>query len=139
MSALPQMYWSALERSRLVVLSTRSKSEPAVLCAISNAIFVFPWPSEPRSPILNGTFVVTHGTIPCLAVQQFRQRVGGNKFKELLSPRSMTLRSATTDQEHSISPLAGAVFSSNWVLFREVYDRYEKLAGCCWQRETVRA
>ncbi|CBN74319.1 Transient Receptor Potential Channel. Partial sequence [Ectocarpus siliculosus] len=80
-------------------------------------------------------------TMFCLVFEmlekQFRRGVGEKKFRELLSPKSMTLKSSSTDQEHSISPLAGAVFSSNWVLFREVYDRYEKLAGCCWQRETV--
>ncbi|CAM9267068.1 unnamed protein product [Ectocarpus sp. 4 AP-2014] len=80
-------------------------------------------------------------TMFCLVLEklekQFRQEVGEKKFRELLSPRSMTLKSCSTDQEHSISPLAGAVFSSNWVLFQEVYDNYEKLAGCSWQRETV--
>ncbi|CAM9969124.1 unnamed protein product, partial [Ectocarpus sp. 12 AP-2014] len=69
-------------------------------------------------------------TMFCLVFEklekQFRQGMGERKFRELLSPRATTLKSSSTDQEHSISPLAGAVFNSNWVLFREVYDSYEK-------------
>ncbi|CAM9237184.1 unnamed protein product [Ectocarpus sp. 12 AP-2014] len=60
--------------------------------------------------------------------------VGMQNFRRLLSPVPMPF---STNVKPTISPLAGAVFSSNWVLFREVYDRYEKLAGCCWLRETV--
>ncbi|CAM9233322.1 unnamed protein product, partial [Ectocarpus sp. 12 AP-2014] len=62
------------------------------------------------------------------------QGVGMQNFRRLLSPVPMPF---STNVKPTISPLAGAVFSSNWVLFREVYDRYEKLAGCCWLRETV--
>lgn len=38
----------------------------------------------------------------------------------------------------NISPLVGAAFSSNWMLFREVYDAYEKWTGGRWSRENVR-
>lgn len=68
------------------------------------------------------------------------QAVGKERFRQLLSPRPLTFSTADPDNvKATISPLAGAAFSSNWVLFREVYDCYEKLAGCCWLRETVRA
>eukprot|EP00903_Cladosiphon_okamuranus_P014653 g13587.t1 len=33
-----------------------------------------------------------------------------------------------------ISPLVGAAFSSNWVLFRQVYDSFETLSGNYWWR-----
>ncbi|CAM9397930.1 unnamed protein product [Ectocarpus fasciculatus] len=72
------------------------------------------------------------GLVYDLLEKQSKKGVGMDRFRQLLSPRPKTMK-----LERSISPLAGAVFSSNWVLFREVYDRYEKLAGCCWQRETV--
>lgn len=38
----------------------------------------------------------------------------------------------------NISPLVGAAFSSNWVLFRQVYDSYEKLTRGYWWRSMVR-
>lgn len=38
-----------------------------------------------------------------------------------------------------ISPLVGAAFSSNWILFRKVYDTYEEWTGRHWFRENVRA
>eukprot|EP00903_Cladosiphon_okamuranus_P014652 g13586.t1 len=38
-----------------------------------------------------------------------------------------------------ISPLVGAAFSSNWILFREVYDSYEKMTNKRWSRNHVLA
>lgn len=37
-----------------------------------------------------------------------------------------------------ISPLVGAILSSNWVLFRKVYDTYEQWTEERWSREQVR-
>lgn len=36
-----------------------------------------------------------------------------------------------------ISPLVGAAFSSNWVLFWRVYDTYRQLTGRPWSHELV--
>lgn len=52
---------------------------------------------------------------------------------EMLSPR----RSLTGGLP--FSPLAGAVFSSNWRLFRKVYDSHEELTGDRWWRSGVRS
>ncbi|CBN74318.1 Ankyrin Repeat Transient Receptor Potential Channel [Ectocarpus siliculosus] len=38
-----------------------------------------------------------------------------------------------------ISPLVGAAFSSNWILFRKVYDTYEEWTGHRWWRQQVLA
>ncbi|CAB1102482.1 unnamed protein product [Ectocarpus sp. CCAP 1310/34] len=37
------------------------------------------------------------------------------------------------------SPLVGATFSSNWILFQKVYDTYEAWTGHRWWRQNVRA
>lgn len=57
---------------------------------------------------------------------------------DLLSPRGSVTHEAGKKRVN-ISPLVGAAFSSNWILFREVYDSYEKLAGKRWSRKHVRA
>ncbi|CAM9784847.1 unnamed protein product, partial [Scytosiphon promiscuus] len=36
-----------------------------------------------------------------------------------------------------ISPLAASAFRSNWVLFQEIYDRYESRTGGRWSRENI--
>lgn len=38
--------------------------------------------------------------------------------------------------EIKISPLVGAIFSSNWVLFQAVYDKYEEMEGA-WTHSGV--
>lgn len=65
-------------------------------------------------------------------LRERRQRV-----YDLLSRRESVAHEAGK-QRVNISPLVGAAFSSNWILFREVYDSYEKLTGQRWSRKHVR-
>lgn len=51
-----------------------------------------------------------------------------------LSPRGL---GAMVKEAHKVSPLAGAAFSSNWVLFRKVYNLVEDLSMAQWSRTKV--
>ena len=66
-------------------------------------------------------------TFPCT------QQAKGTQLREELSGPRPSIRGET-----KISPLVGAAFSSNWVLFRQVYDSYEELTGAYWWRSMVR-
>lgn len=61
----------------------------------------------------------------------------GQLVRDLLSSRESTNEGGT--KRVNISPLVGAAFSSNWILFREVYDSYEEWTGHHWSRKHVRA
>lgn len=61
------------------------------------------------------------------------QQAKGNQLREELSSQRPSICGAT-----KISPLVGAAFSSNWVLFRQVYDSFEELTGGYWLRDMVR-
>lgn len=50
-----------------------------------------------------------------------------------LAPRKLATGEVT------LSPLAGAVLSGNWVMFRKIHDSYEELTGHRWWRQNVRA
>ncbi|CAM9283980.1 unnamed protein product [Ectocarpus sp. 13 AM-2016] len=104
------------------ILTGRSNATSSLTCAASVSMEA------------DGEGRTMFGLVYDLLEKQAMQGARMRKFRELLSPVPVPF---STTMKPTISPLAGAVFSSNWVLFREVYDRYEKLAGCCWLRETV--
>lgn len=58
----------------------------------------------------------------------------------LLCPPENSISKRTEESESCdrFPPLVGATFSSNWILFRKVYDLYEEVAEQRWDRENVR-
>lgn len=84
-------------------------------------------------------------TVPQAAKREFRTREDTIKnLKELFVARGHTLQptgsrssSTRTTARSSSTPLAGAVLSGNWVLFKRIYDMYESLPNQRWSREEV--
>lgn len=75
----------------------------------------------------------------CGPLQQAKGRDNEKMLvRDLLSPRGVYSRKEGTPKK-PISPLVGAAFSSNWKLFREVYQKYEEWTGHRWYRNNVRA
>lgn len=61
-------------------------------------------------------------------------------LQDLYSPINSLTKSAGGAQEGrvKIPPLVAAAFSGNWILFREIYDSYEKWTKQRWTRKNVR-
>lgn len=67
----------------------------------------------------------------CVSLVLFEQQAVGKEMTNLLKWR----RGLETKER--ISPLMGAAFCSNWVIFWTVYDAYKNEAGGDWWYESV--
>lgn len=73
------------------------------------------------------------------SLQQAKGREKEKKMvSDLLSPRDAYFDREETPKK-PISPLVGAAFSSNWKLFRAIYEAYEEWTGQFWYRNKVSA